>query len=161
VSSHAGGPDAEDEEDRSAADHGGQVWAYDPHRGTLRLVVRFERDDDFEGPDNITVSSHGYAVMCTDGDDADQFLAGIKPRGRTFPLAHNRLSDEEFAGATFSSDGETLFVNVQVPGTTFAIWGHGAERRRMTIPVGLWRSLVAHLTGGQGVAGSSPASPTR
>jgi hypothetical protein len=30
----------------------------------------------------------------------------------------------------------------------------------MTIPVGLWRSLVAHLTGGQGVAGSSPASPT-
>ena len=26
---------------------------------------------------------------------------------------------------------------------------------------GLWRSLVAHLTGGQGVAGSNPAGPTR
>ena len=26
---------------------------------------------------------------------------------------------------------------------------------------GLWRSLVAHLTGGQGVAGSNPVSPTR
>ncbi len=26
---------------------------------------------------------------------------------------------------------------------------------------GLWRSLVAHLTGGQGVVGSNPASPTR
>ena len=25
---------------------------------------------------------------------------------------------------------------------------------------GLWRSLVAHLTGGQGVVGSNPASPT-
>ncbi len=25
---------------------------------------------------------------------------------------------------------------------------------------GLWRSLVAHLTGGQGVAGSNPVSPT-
>jgi hypothetical protein len=27
-------------------------------------------------------------------------------------------------------------------------------------PFGLWRSLVAHLTGGQGVAGSNPVSPT-
>jgi hypothetical protein len=55
------------------------------------------------GPDNITVSPHGYAVMCTDGDDdANQFLAGITPQGQTFPLAHNRMSDEEFAGATFS-----------------------------------------------------------
>lgn len=26
---------------------------------------------------------------------------------------------------------------------------------------GIWRSLVAHLTGGQGVAGSSPAIPTK
>src|SRR5699024_12585235 len=25
---------------------------------------------------------------------------------------------------------------------------------------GLWRSLVAHLTGGEGVVGSNPASPT-
>ena len=27
--------------------------------------------------------------------------------------------------------------------------------------LGLWRSLVAHLTGGQGVAGSNPVSPTK
>src|SRR5215207_35279 len=26
---------------------------------------------------------------------------------------------------------------------------------------GMWRSLVAHLTGGQGVAGSNPVIPTR
>ena len=26
---------------------------------------------------------------------------------------------------------------------------------------GLWRSLVAHLAGGQGVVGSNPASPTK
>jgi uncharacterized protein len=91
-----GWPDAEDEQDRSAAAHGGQIWAYDLHRGTLRLVVRFEQDDDFERADNITVSPHGYAVMCTDG--TQPFLAGITPTGQTFPLAHNRLSDEEFAG---------------------------------------------------------------
>jgi secreted PhoX family phosphatase len=29
----------------------------------------------------------------------------------------------ELAGATFSPDGETLFVNIQTPGITFAIWG--------------------------------------
>jgi secreted PhoX family phosphatase len=61
--------------------------------------------------------------MCTDGDDANQFPAGITARGQTSPPAHNWMSDEEFAGATFSPDGGTLFVNVQVPGTTFAIWG--------------------------------------
>ena len=27
-------------------------------------------------------------------------------------------------------------------------------------PLGAWRSLVAHLTGGQGVAGSNPVAPT-
>ena len=26
--------------------------------------------------------------------------------------------------------------------------------------VGVWRSLVAHFTGGEGVAGSNPATPT-
>ena len=26
--------------------------------------------------------------------------------------------------------------------------------------IGMWRSLVAHLTGGQGVAGSNPVIPT-
>ena len=31
---------------------------------------------------------------------------------------------------------------------------------RILRPYGLWRSLVAHLTGGQGVAGSNPVSPT-
>jgi secreted PhoX family phosphatase len=123
VSSFGGGPDAEDEADRSAAAHGGQIWLLDPRRGTLRLVVRFEQTDDFDGPDNITVSPHGFAVMCSDSDDDDQFLAGITPSGGTFPLAYNRLSNEEFAGATFSPDGSTLFANIQVPGTTLAIWG--------------------------------------
>jgi uncharacterized protein len=123
VSSYGRGPDAEDEEDISAAVHGGQIWRYHPRRDRLELVVRFEPADDFQGPDNITVSRFGYAVMCTDGDDDRQFLAGITPSGQTFPLAQNRLSDEEFAGACFSPDGRTLFANVQDPGTTFAIWG--------------------------------------
>jgi len=123
VSSYGRGPDAEDEEDISAAVHGGQIWRYHPRRDRLELVVVFDPADDFQGPDNITVSPFGHAVMCTDGDDDRQFLAGITPGGDTFPLAQNRLSDEEFAGACFSPDGSTLFANVQEPGTTFAIWG--------------------------------------
>jgi secreted PhoX family phosphatase len=123
VSSYGGGPDAEEEEDRSAVAHGGQIWRYEPRRDRLELVVRFEQDHEFEGPDNITVSPYGYAVMCTDGEDDRQFLAGVTPGGETFPLAFNRQSNEEFAGACFAPDGRTLFVNVQEPGTTFAITG--------------------------------------
>jgi secreted PhoX family phosphatase len=123
VSSYGGGPDAEDEEDRSAVAHGGQIWRYTPRRDRLELVTLFAPDDDFAGPDNITVSPYGYAVICTDSDDDAQFVAGITEDGGTFPLAFNRASDSEFAGACFSPDGDTLFVNVQDPGVTFAIWG--------------------------------------
>src|SRR3546814_6501609 len=34
-------------------------------------------------------------------------------------------------------------------------------RRGQRGSIGTWRSLVAHLTGGQGVVGSNPAVPTR
>jgi hypothetical protein len=102
----------------------------------------------------------GTTTLVMDRDPRFLSHAGITPAGQTFPLAHNRLSDEKFAGATFSPDGGTLFVTSRCPAPLSPSGDRGAERRRMTIPVGLWRSLVAHLTGGQGVAGSSPASPT-
>jgi len=69
------------------------------------------------------VAEDGVVPVATDGQDDDQFLAGITPHGRTFPLAHNRVSDDEFAGACFSPDGRTLFANIQEPGMTLAIWG--------------------------------------
>jgi secreted PhoX family phosphatase len=57
------------------------------------------------------------------GEDDNRFLGGITPDGATFPLAKNRLSGDELAGAYFSPDGRTLFANIQDPGTTLAIWG--------------------------------------
>jgi secreted PhoX family phosphatase len=35
----------------------------------------------------------------------------------------NRLGSSEFAGATFSADGQTLFANIYSPGLTLAIFG--------------------------------------
>jgi hypothetical protein len=35
-----------------------------------------------------------------------------------------------------------------------------AALARRTITVGAWRSLAAHLAGGQGVGGSNPLAPT-
>jgi uncharacterized protein len=123
VASRGDGPDAEDEEDRSAGRHSGQIWRYDPLRETLELVVLLPYGSAFDGPDNITAGPHGFALACTDGED-DQWLFGINDRGETFPFALNAFDDSEFAGATFSPDGRTLFVNIQGdPALTLAIWG--------------------------------------
>lgn len=130
VSSYAGGPLAEDADDRTAAAHAGQIWRYDPRSEQLELVVSFAPGSPYDGPDNITVGPHGYAVACTDGE-ADQFLIGIDPLGAVFPIAHNAASHDELAGAAFSPDGSILFANIQgEPAFSLAIsgpWGAAAE----------------------------------
>lgn len=86
-----------------------------------------------DNPDNLTVSPRGGIVMCEDGGGSD-FVRGLTPGGEVFDLAKNILNDTEWAGATFSPDGRTLFVNIQGPtrgqaadhegeGLTVAIWG--------------------------------------
>lgn len=134
VGSRGDGPDAEDEEDRSTAVHSGQVWRYDPRSQTMELVVILQPGTPWDEPDNITVAPYGYALLCTDGED-DQWVVAVSEDGQVYPLAFNADNEEEFAGATFSPDGRTLFVNCQgdmvngegPPGRTFAIWGpwHG------------------------------------
>lgn len=132
VSSRGDRPAAEDEEDRSGGVHSGQIWRLDPARDTIELVALFAPGTPYDGPDNITIAPHGYALACTDGED-DQWLIGIHDDGRTFPFARNASGNDEFAGATFSPDGRTLFVNVQgSPAATFAIsgpWRVGAGGR--------------------------------
>jgi uncharacterized protein len=123
VSSRGDGPNASDPEDVSAGEHSGQIWRYHPGSDTIELVVLLAKGSPFDGPDNITAGPHGFALACTDGE-GDQWLVAINDAGTTFPFAFNRLNEDEFAGATFSPDGHTLFVNMQgPPGLTFAIWG--------------------------------------
>ncbi len=115
VASYAEEPDA-------AVAHNGQIWRYDPSCEQLELVTIFPVGTPWDSPDNITASPHGFALACSDGE-GDQWLVAISDAGEVFPFAFNASSESEFAGATFSPSGQTLFVNIQSPGTTFAIWG--------------------------------------
>jgi uncharacterized protein len=57
-------------------------------------------------------------------------VRGLTPEGRVFDFARNIVPGfemREFAGATFSPDGRTLFFNIQTPGLTFAVWGPWSE----------------------------------
>ena len=48
----------------------------------------------------------------------------MTPDGKIYTLGRNVFQgNSEFAGAVFSPDGSTLFVNIQYPGMTLAITG--------------------------------------
>ena len=92
----------------------GQVWHYHPRggeRGELTLVFESPSADVLDYPDNITVSPRGGVVICEDGV-GEQFIRGLTTDGRIFDFAQNLLNGTEFAGACFSPDGRTLFLNV-------------------------------------------------
>jgi secreted PhoX family phosphatase len=107
----------------------GQVWKIDAKRNELSLVVQPDDRALLEGPDNLVVAPWGDLVICEDGRN-DDFVVGVTPQGRLYPIARNAHNDQELAGACFSPDGSTLFVNIQEPGLTFAIWGPWSRRQR-------------------------------
>ena len=73
--------------------------------------------------DNLAVTPWGDLMICEDGR-GDNYLRGLTPDGAIYDFARNAHEDSaEFCGACFSPDGSTLFVNVQVPGFTYAITG--------------------------------------
>ena len=111
----------------------GQIWRYVPSLfegtpeeaskpGRLELFVEPNDPGLVDNADNLTVTPWGDLILCEDGS-GDQYLVGITPQGTVYKFAHNAVSDSEFAGATFSPDGSTLFVNIQGDGLTLAITG--------------------------------------
>ncbi len=109
----------------------GQIWGYDTRSERLRLLFQSPGPDVLDLPDNVTTSHRGTLIICEDNVN-DNFVRGLTREGELFDIALNRLrsstgadrSNDEFAGATFSPDGHTLFVNIQASrGLTFAIWG--------------------------------------
>ncbi|HKX83598.1 MAG TPA: alkaline phosphatase PhoX, partial [Pyrinomonadaceae bacterium] len=110
----------------------GQVWAYTsgstPETGTLTLVVEATATDVLAAPDNICVAPFGDLFLCEDGSGTE-YVVGVNSAGELYRFAANIFNGSEFAGAAFSPDGQTLFVNIQSPGITLAIWGPWTRKR--------------------------------
>lgn len=113
----------------------GQIFRYQPsdaegtggetsQPGKIALFVESEDKSLYNFGDNLTVTPQGHLLVCEDQYSAvvDNYLRGVTPDGALYPFA--RLKEQtELAGACFSPDGETLFVNVYSPGATLAIRG--------------------------------------
>lgn len=113
----------------------GQVMRYVPSRfegqageagapGRLQNFVESSDPGLLNYGDNITVSPWGHLVVCEDQYTAipSNHLRGITPEGRLYTIArHNGRS--ELAGACFSPDGSTLFLNIYRPAKTLAVTG--------------------------------------
>jgi secreted PhoX family phosphatase len=111
----------------------GQVFRYRPsehegtpaevdHPGTLSLFIEPEDADVVDMPDNVCVAPWGDLILCEDGP-GEQGLVGVTPQGQLYRFARNARSNSEFAGACFSPDGSTMFVNIQHDGLTIAVTG--------------------------------------
>jgi secreted PhoX family phosphatase len=126
VSCTSGGPDGR-----------GQLWRYrlspaeataneDRQPGMLELIWEGSERETLRNPDNLTSSHPPRAVelyICEDGSLGPDRLVRADALGHTQVFGRNALSDSELAGATFSPDGQVLFVNIQTPGLTLAIHG--------------------------------------
>lgn len=126
VSTQGGDTPAGESPPSGYGDGFGQIWVYDTADSTLTLLFESPSRSVLELPDNMTISPQGSALLCEDGP-VENFLRGITPDGEIFDFALNAIENrqgEEFAGSTFTPDGEVLFVNIQASsGLTFAIWG--------------------------------------
>jgi uncharacterized protein len=132
TSTQGGGPpEASDNEPAGWGNGSGQVWAYDTNGERLQLLYESPGRDLLDLPDNVTTSRRGTLVLCEDNTQ-DNYVRGLTRGGQIFDIALNRVVsktgaprfEDEFAGATFSPDGGTLFVNIQASrGMSIAIWG--------------------------------------
>ena len=111
----------------------GQIWKYVPSQaegtaeesaspGYLELFVEPNDGNIIDNADNLNVAPWGDLFVCEDGDGGQNLLR-VTPAGEVTRFGSNMISDSEFAGSTFSPDGTTLFVNIQVDGLTLAITG--------------------------------------
>ena len=137
----------------------GSVWVYEPAKSVLRALYVSPREAVADAPDNITVHANGLVLACEDGGgvhDAGELVRGTRllalgRDGRVVEVGENNIvldgpvpgrpvippgdyRGAEWAGATFSPDGDTLFVNIQTPGITFAIAGPWDALAAGTLP---------------------------
>lgn len=105
----------------------GQIFRLQPGTGNAdRVELFFESENtaQFNYGDNLIVAPNGHLIVCEDQytDVVDNHLKGITPDGVSYDLGRLTMQTE-LAGACFSPDGKTLFVNAYSPTKTFAITG--------------------------------------
>ncbi|MCL6250424.1 DUF839 domain-containing protein [Altererythrobacter sp. KTW20L] len=105
----------------------GQIFRLRPSMhgpDALDLFYESGAREEYSYGDNLTIAPDGHLIVCEDqaGNSVDNHLRGITPDGRAYAFARLRLQSET-AGACFSPDGRTLFVNVFSPTRTLAISG--------------------------------------
>ncbi|KZN28494.1 hypothetical protein N480_10395 [Pseudoalteromonas luteoviolacea S2607] len=114
----------------------GQIMRYQPsafegtkdeiqHPGQLQLFLESSDKSLYNFGDNLTVTPQGHLLVCEDQYTAvtQNHLRGVSPKGAVYPFAKLN-AQTELAGACFSPDGSTLFVNIYSPTKTLAIRGN-------------------------------------
>ena len=127
----------------------GVIWTYKPAESRLSAFYVSPSENVADAPDNITIHNNGLVLACEDGGglmtESGEVARGtrllaVNKHGQLIEVGENNVVIEEaiadrpsinpgdyrrveWAGATFSPDGKTLFVNIQTPGITFAITG--------------------------------------
>lgn len=113
----------------------GQIFTYRPspfegtareseEPGKLQLFLESTSKSLYDFGDNLTVTPMGHLMVCEDQYDkvVNNHLRGVTPEGGVY--AFGRLNAQtELAGACFSPDGRTMFVNAYSPTKTLAITG--------------------------------------
>lgn len=102
---------------RPAADEGRRAEG-----GMVQIFVESTGKPMLDFGDNLTVAPNGHLVVCEDQytDTVANRLIGVTPLGQTYVLGFLR-EQTELAGACFSPDGRTLYVNIYSPARTLAI----------------------------------------
>lgn len=103
----------------------------DLHPGRLQLFVESTDASMLNFGDNLTVAPTGHLIVCEDQytDPMLNHLQGVTPEGAVYKFA--RLHEQtELAGACFSPDGKTMFVNIYSPAKTVAIRGPWSNYKR-------------------------------
>lgn len=120
-----------------------------------------------ESLDTITVTPSGDILVCEAGGGVNR-LIGFTPDAESYVFALHNLpyplleegrpanSRAEVARPTLSPGGKTLFVNVQYPGVTMAVWGAfpeaSAERQRQIAKAVPPARLAPHISAELGLA---------
>ncbi|MGB3167307.1 MAG: alkaline phosphatase PhoX [Alteraurantiacibacter sp.] len=107
----------------------GQIFRVRPMAGyegadLVELFYESPAASEYSFGDNLVVSPFGDLIVCEDqyGAIVDNYLRGITPAGEAYAFGRLRIQTEP-AGACFSPDGRTLFVNAYSPTMTLAITG--------------------------------------